>query len=194
MCFELLKLLPRRQPSLRSLRIPFSFGKKEEGLKLQELTSCFHNGLADSRDGQAPVIIPLYCINTYWRKKLGDGSEQQLRVHRSHSSAALEVPPDIPLRVQILLGTLTAVPRIPPWTHTMDRQESKVRTRAGCVQQVWKRARSSSSAVAVSAIGQAATWPSGSPRASLLLVLWLELSPRPIRILPGPEGYLGLGQ
>lgn len=65
MCFELLKLFPRRQPSLRS---PFSFGKKEEGPKLQELTSCYHNGLADSRDGQVPVIIPLYCINTYWKK------------------------------------------------------------------------------------------------------------------------------
>lgn len=90
MCFELLKLLPRRQPSLRSLRIPFSFGKKEEGLKLQELTSCFHNGLADSRDGQAPVIIPLYCINTYWRKNL--------EMAASSSSASIGVIPALPSR------------------------------------------------------------------------------------------------
>lgn len=70
-CLELLKLfLPLQAAKSLPPQNPFSFGNKEEGLKLQELTSCLHNGLADSRDGQVPVIIPLYCINTYWRKEL----------------------------------------------------------------------------------------------------------------------------
>lgn len=89
-----------------------------------------------------------------------------------------------------------AVPRTPFWTHMMDRPQNKVRTWAGCVQQAWKRARSSSSAFGVSAVGEVATWPLGqhcSP-ASLLLLSWLELFPRPMRILPGPEGYSGLEQ
>lgn len=107
-------------------------------------------------------------------------------------SKSLKVPPEALNPV----GTLMAVPQIPPWTHRMDRAKNKVRTQAGCVQQAWKRARSSSSAVGVSAVGEAATWPQGlhcSP-ASLLLVLRLELLPRPMRVLPGPGGYSGLEQ
>lgn len=69
-------------------------------------------------------------------------------------SKSLKVPPEAPAP----LGTLMAVPQIPPWTHTMDRVKNKVRTWAGCVQQAWERARSSSSAVGVSAV-EVATWP-----------------------------------
>lgn len=192
MCLELLwaakSVLPQN---------PFSFGKKEEGLKLQELTSCFSNGLADSRNGQVPVIIPLYCINTYWKN-----TWRWQRVAAPCPSKSLWCCPRGPTKHSQESKSSWEHSRLchrPHLGHTRwtDRKRRSEHGLGVCS----RRGEGPGAPLLPSRSLPLAMWPPGpwpalltTPRASLLLVLWLELSPRPMRILPGPEGNSGLEQ
>lgn len=159
-CAELLSLFPSGHcsacPRSTPRQNPVSFGKKEKGLELQELTSLFHTPLGCLQgwpvSSHDPTVLHKYL-------QPGGSGGQQLPTGRAVVSAATsELPRSSAERLRVVLGALRAVPWVTR-THTVNRAKNKVRTWAGWAWQAQGRASSSSSGLGESV--SAARWPAG---------------------------------
>lgn len=159
-CRELLSLFasghcsacPRSTPRQN----PLSFGKKEKGLELRELTSLFHTPLGCFQGW--PVSSPDPTVLHKYPQPRGSGDQQLPTGCGVVPTATSELPRSGAEGLRVILGALRAVPQVTR-AHTVNRAKNKVRTGAGWVWQEQERAGSSSSALGESVSG--VRWPAG---------------------------------